>query len=229
MTADRSWTWRKILKIRISAQPYIKRIVGNGTDTNLWYDNRHLIGPLYLHYSQNVLKNLGCTAIDNVAKCIYGNDWSGLRVGERNAPARVLTQATPSDFKPLVCQEDQIKWGSNASGVFSVELATKNIYWAREKVKRAGLKDELNWLSSHWTSESFEDKLKRLAFAIMAYENWNAKIDVFKGKSVSAVGIIRAVVYSVKSSVMGWRNNKKTRESWELALEWSLPDTCSTD
>ncbi|KAL3522556.1 hypothetical protein ACH5RR_015390 [Cinchona calisaya] len=144
------------------------------------------------------------------AKCMYDNDSKWLKDRRRNAAVRHLMQANPSDFKALACQEDQVIWESNANGAFSVKLAMKIYSW----------EDDLNWLSSHWTFESFEDKLKRLEFVTMVYEIWKAmNDDIFKGKIVSAMGIIRAVVDFVKSSAMAWRNNKKTRKGWELALE----------
>lgn len=42
-----SWTIKKIFKLRTMVQPWIKCIVGNGSNTFLWWDNWHPVGPLF--------------------------------------------------------------------------------------------------------------------------------------------------------------------------------------
>ncbi|KAL3502317.1 hypothetical protein ACH5RR_036766 [Cinchona calisaya] len=45
------------MKLREIAKPFIIQQIGNGFQTNFWYDNWHPMGPLHQHFSENLLTN----------------------------------------------------------------------------------------------------------------------------------------------------------------------------
>lgn len=51
---SRTWSWRKILKLRDVYRPMLKHVVGNGRRIHLWYDNWYPDGTLLLKYMRVV-------------------------------------------------------------------------------------------------------------------------------------------------------------------------------
>ncbi|KAL3538512.1 hypothetical protein ACH5RR_001878 [Cinchona calisaya] len=86
--------------------------------------------------------------------------------------------------------------------------------------------DDLDWVCCHWNINSFEDQPKRLAFAVMIYETWNAgNSAIFQLNSVSDFGIVDAVVNSVKCTVVSWGKSQKQEPTGNL-LWRGLPQNC---
>ncbi|KAG5516677.1 hypothetical protein RHGRI_037426 [Rhododendron griersonianum] len=55
---DCSWTMRKLLKLRVQCQSFVKHSIGDGQGTFLYLDNWHPSGPLYKLLSDQGIANL---------------------------------------------------------------------------------------------------------------------------------------------------------------------------
>ena len=102
--------------------------IGDGNDTSFWHDQRHPAGPLYKHFSGNLLRSFGLPVHDPVAKCMQDADWRWrLCGGKSTAEVRLLKQLTPTEFRPFLELKDTIVWLSSKSGCFTVKSALQAI------------------------------------------------------------------------------------------------------
>ncbi|GFY93275.1 hypothetical protein Acr_08g0016710 [Actinidia rufa] len=107
----------------------IKHVVEDGNDTFLWLDNCHPIGPPYRHFSEEVVRVLGCSLQARVSSIICNDVWVWPR--QRNRVILRNMSRTPQDFKPIV--RDKVLW-TPADGRFSVKTAWKVIGHSNPKV-----------------------------------------------------------------------------------------------
>lgn len=114
-------------------------IVGNGENTNFWYDYWHPIGPLFQKFSENMLYAFRMTKLEKVAECIQEGNWPW-PTGRRNtAEIRQLKQNTPTSFLPKSDAADRVIWVGNNSGNFTLKDAMKMIYQDSPRVEWYGL------------------------------------------------------------------------------------------
>lgn len=72
------------------------------------------------------------------------------------------------------------------------------------------LEEEIIWMAKLWHQKSFEHKLIRLAFAVMAYQIWRARNElIFQNKKWDAVCMMRRVQEEVKAGCL--HDEKNTR------------------
>ncbi|KAL3538237.1 hypothetical protein ACH5RR_001603 [Cinchona calisaya] len=155
-----------------------------------------------------------------MAHIIQNADWKWPTGGRCTSEVRRMIVGTPITFKPPPHQDDYVRWIGNANGLFTVKEVMK-IMSRREssmaqvwnKVQALCLtfrgacswEEEITWISRHWTSNSFEDRLKRLALAAIVYEIWSARnASIFRHKPASAVGIVAAIAEMVRKVVTSW-------------------------
>ncbi|KAL3505500.1 hypothetical protein ACH5RR_035341 [Cinchona calisaya] len=89
------------------------------------------------------------------------------------------------------------------------------------------LDDEIKWLCRHWSSKNSGNQFKRLVLAATVYTIWRFRNEaIFKGRRITAVGVIAAVMYSVKYTVVSWGKIPRIRENLELVLDWEIQLHC---
>ncbi|KAK3221783.1 hypothetical protein Dsin_008808 [Dipteronia sinensis] len=71
-----SWNWRKLLHLRPLVHPLSQHFIGNGSSTFLWFDNRHLDGPLLLKWSTRDVYDSDLPIHTSVSSVIHGDSWS---------------------------------------------------------------------------------------------------------------------------------------------------------
>ena len=72
---DCSWTWRKLLRLRSSAQKGIKHVIGNGASTYLWLDDWHPLGPLIRLTTKEQIQTSGMNIDSKVSAVIDREEW----------------------------------------------------------------------------------------------------------------------------------------------------------
>ena len=127
------------MQIRDLAQPFIRHIMGNGTNTNFWFDTWHPLGPLYKQLIGNLLYSFACKPNASVSGIKVDGKWRWPVGRKETAELRRLKEAIPACFEPLVGFEDQIVWEKCLSGVFQTKTAMKLLSGARKKMTWAKL------------------------------------------------------------------------------------------
>lgn len=115
-----SWTIKKIFKLRAMVQPWIKCIVGNGSNTFLWWDNWHPVGPLFQKFGERLGDTLHRASSAKVSSVIAGNNWNW--PNGRSAIVRAIERDTPSSFLPNVLREDSVRWCLSPTGYSLLKL-----------------------------------------------------------------------------------------------------------
>ncbi|KAL3520557.1 hypothetical protein ACH5RR_018706 [Cinchona calisaya] len=135
---------------------------------------------------------------------------------------RSLMDSTPMKLSPIPGKDDVLKWEASNSSLFTVKSALKYIREHCQDLEEdtrfmldlgepATFQDDLDWICGHWNTNSFEDQLKRLAFAVMIYELWNARNSaIFQLMRVSDFEIVNVVANSVKCTMISWGKIPKT-------------------
>ncbi|KAI8534468.1 hypothetical protein RHMOL_Rhmol10G0092200 [Rhododendron molle] len=147
LPTDSSWTLRKIFGPRKEGQQFILFRIGNGSDTYLWLDNRHTLGPLiqkygdplFLKYGDQVVFNLGRSLHATVSSIIHNDSWRWPRC--RHPIIRKIIEHTDPNLTPHVDNEDSVVWTLTASGSFSVNSA-----WQALRSKSS----EVFWFNTVW-------------------------------------------------------------------------------
>ncbi|XP_057499378.1 uncharacterized protein LOC130783655 [Actinidia eriantha] len=200
-----SWTVRKLSRLQDIGHSLIKHVVEDGKDTFLWLDNCHPIDPPYRHFSEEVVRDLGCSLQARVSSIICNDDWVWPR--QRNRVILHNMSRTPQDFKPIV--RDKVLW-TPSDGIFSVKTAWKVIrhsnpkvpwcyvVWFRGYVSRWAFIDwfcccgrrpsewsiELDWVIHNLTSVDFENNLYKLVMSASVYHIWGERTArIFDNKS----------------------------------------------
>ena len=71
-----SWTFRRLLKYRILALPFLRINVGRGDDTFFWYDPWTSIGPLITFLGASAPTQLGILSDSMVSDYIVNGSWN---------------------------------------------------------------------------------------------------------------------------------------------------------
>jgi hypothetical protein len=70
-----SWSWKKILQLRVLAKNFIKFQVGDGHNIFVWYDNWHPLGCLYDKFGYRLLHDAGHFVGPKLSSIIRGGSW----------------------------------------------------------------------------------------------------------------------------------------------------------
>lgn len=107
---DRSgWGWTNILNIRDKLRPHLWCEVGNGLNTNAWYDTWHVAGPIGNFISPQEILDGGFSLNTTVNELITNKQWNW--PNEWNSKFPNLTTQLP----PLIIpnRRDAFKWKSS--------------------------------------------------------------------------------------------------------------------
>lgn len=100
-------------------------------------------------------------------------------------------------------------------GTSTYSLAVMSFYCVAESAKK-----KLTWLSFHWNSNSFVGCLKRLVFAVFAYQVHRVRnAAVFKQVLATAIGVLNANISYAQNAVLCSGKVPRNQENWHLALK----------
>ncbi|GJW47654.1 hypothetical protein Tco_0079300 [Tanacetum coccineum] len=71
-----SWSWRNILKLRPLIREFIWSVIGNGSNTSMWFDKWCINSPLCNNISARDIARAGFSLASKVRDCIQGGLWS---------------------------------------------------------------------------------------------------------------------------------------------------------
>lgn len=131
------WTWRKVLKLRSNFAPYIKTVVGDGRETNLFFDRWLEVGPIIdmIGADNNQWgKNI------RVADWRCNGEWSIPRTFKRRYP----DIAEGIQAVALTQQKDRVIWIPNMSKHYTIDSFHKQVRVIRPRV---------NWHRLVWTGK----------------------------------------------------------------------------
>ena len=115
---DASWSWRKILKIREKFRRQIKTIIGNGTQTFMWYDLWHPNGPLFPLYGNNIVYDSASSLKAKVSDFIHQMEWRW--------PSTVtweLNEVKNASLPAILEGNDYVVWLPSKKGTFTIASA----------------------------------------------------------------------------------------------------------
>ncbi|KAI8544609.1 hypothetical protein RHMOL_Rhmol08G0310000 [Rhododendron molle] len=118
---DCSWTFRKLLRLRTVAFPFITKIIGNGESTFLWLDNWHPLGSLFSKFGNGIVFNLGRSLDARVSSIIADGCWRWPRA--RNAIVQKIIRHTPDNLVPHPDREDTVLWNLTVTGEYTSKSA----------------------------------------------------------------------------------------------------------
>ncbi|GLT73885.1 hypothetical protein SLA2020_457150 [Shorea laevis] len=148
ISADASWGWRKILKLRHIAKGLIQHIPGDGTNIYIWHDYWHPSGPLIDAYGSNIVKDARIPFQAKLASVINGNFWQW---PPARSPQLVQIQMHLFDMFPKEGKKDTAIWRPSNSGNFKVGQTWN---WLRRKKTRK-VWHRLIWFSQAIPKHSF--------------------------------------------------------------------------
>lgn len=70
-----SWGWKQLLMIRDNIRSHVKKIVGNGKTTSMWYDNWSVMGPFNRIVHNKDLYEARMNLNDSVVDLINNEEW----------------------------------------------------------------------------------------------------------------------------------------------------------
>ena len=146
--SDCSWTWRKILKLRDIAQPFIKHSIGNGNNTFLWLDNWHPNGPLVAKYGSRVAYDAGLNINSKVSAVIRNGAWAWPFpcTWELREITYLLNQVQPHQSRP-----DRVEWTISTTKKYNAANAWQHI----RSQKEVAAWHKLTWFPKHIPKHSF--------------------------------------------------------------------------
>ncbi|KAJ0434648.1 putative RNA-directed DNA polymerase [Helianthus annuus] len=103
-----TWSWRKILQLRTIVREYIWTLVGDGTDTKIWFDKWHEVCPIISIVTPRLIANAGFNLNSKLADvCVNGvwrwpSDWFN----------RFPVLRTVHDFNLHPTRKDMVVWKS---------------------------------------------------------------------------------------------------------------------
>lgn len=83
---------------------------------------------------------------------------------------------------------------------------------------------ELDWWHQHGVSDSFATKIKRLALVATVWHERNRRI--FKPAVTNTEQLQTEISRAVQMVIVSWPEAPRTKENWQLVLEWGLSIDC---
>jgi ribonuclease HI len=146
-----SWTLRRILKLRSCASKFILNIIGNGENTNFWYDNWHPNGVLDIQFHDAIRIALGISKVAKVSSFIVNEEW--FLPTTRCLQIRAAWQQCQDLYRLPTSEEDCVVWTPNSRGNFSSKSA-----WEVLRFKYS----QCTWFKVAW----FSSAIPRHAFLL---------------------------------------------------------------
>nr|XP_043639249.1 uncharacterized protein LOC122610319 [Erigeron canadensis] len=117
-----SWSWRKLLQIRLVIRKHFWFVLGNGNSASAWYDNWADCCPILDHVTPRMIKNAGHSLESKVVDFVDNGVWKL----PANWDQLVLATAAPILVSNL---SDSLKWKSNSGSLeeFSVSIAWNDL------------------------------------------------------------------------------------------------------
>lgn len=122
---DRSWAWRKILSVRSIFQLLVECKIGNSSRTSIWFDSWHPMGPLYLNFSEALIRSFNCTKKDTVDMCIVNGNWNWPKGWRVTPEVMRLNASTLAHFIPKENKRDKVYWKPHKQGILTIKTAMK--------------------------------------------------------------------------------------------------------
>lgn len=104
---------------------FVQQAVGNGWNTSFCFDFLHPVGPLYSHFSTNLLTNFVCNFLDKVDRCVLNDNWTWPQGRKVTGEVKQRMQSIPTP-SVSTCQ-DHTRRIASASGVFNGHFCLKAI------------------------------------------------------------------------------------------------------
>lgn len=141
-----SWYWKSLLEFRGEFQNHLKKIIGNGRMTSIWFDWWLECGPLYRAYGACPWFAAELEEGDMVSCLIQNGQW----IASHNERQREIVQmAENRDINTEV--EDILLFGEDRRSLWSAKEVTKLL---KEPGRMQGCK-ELLWYKHHVPRFSF--------------------------------------------------------------------------
>lgn len=115
-----SWAWRGILRVSESMKGHIFHCIGNGKNTNVWFDPWLPKGPLVDQFGSSIIAQLGRGWNITVDKFIENNRRS---LWPATSPDLMLIWKEIENQSFCTDREDDIMWKPSASGLFTMKSA----------------------------------------------------------------------------------------------------------
>nr|KAJ0187106.1 hypothetical protein LSAT_V11C900454800 [Lactuca sativa] len=142
-----SWSWRNLMKIRPCVRDFFVNQLGNGKNTNMWFDNWHQLGPLGYVLSHREITNAGYNIRDTVSDVIGEGNWSW--------PAEWLEMIPQlGDFlmpRLIAEKKDEVHWRNHKGTIvpFAVNQVSSSLIYHESIVKWYHLVWFQNRIPSH--------------------------------------------------------------------------------
>lgn len=120
LQASGSWIWKRLLKLRPIARPFLDCHLGSGSTARFWHDNWTGLGPLIDLAGANGPRVSGIHRLATVAEAEANGSWHLPR--GRHSILLLLRAALPSQPGLVPACSDEFKWlntTNNSPGIFS--------------------------------------------------------------------------------------------------------------
>jgi hypothetical protein len=115
-----SWSWKKLLKLRSIAKPFIKHLVGDGSSIFLWFDNWHPVGCLFYVYGFRVMYDAGHSIGPMLSSIVKDGYWHW-----PNARSDALVDIQCTLPEVVLGDADKVIWDSKSDAFSSSETWEK--------------------------------------------------------------------------------------------------------
>ncbi|XP_048637065.1 uncharacterized protein LOC125609588 [Brassica napus] len=140
-----SWVWRKLLKLRDIAKPFLKKEIRSGKQTSFWYDQWSKHGNLKEKIGDRGVIDLGISENATVAEAL------GRRSRRRRHRLSILNEVEEelNALRSSACQEDDITLWRQADDNFATKFSSKRTW---EQIR--GNHHTCTWSKGVWFPQS---------------------------------------------------------------------------
>lgn len=154
------------MKLRGDTIQFIKYVVGNGRNVNIWYDNWHNLGPLKARFGARVIYDAASSNSATMSDYVGDHGW--------NKPMPISNELiqmldTWPQYQPRIDMDDRVEWVLNANKEYTVKSAWNairrvgtvatwhKVVWHRDAIPRCSF---IMWLVCRNRIRT-RDRLKR--------------------------------------------------------------------
>ena len=142
-----SWSWQKILQLRVRVRPFIRHRVCNGVGTFLWHDFWNPLGTILPLISEMILYDSAIHRNACVVSVMDGTRWIWPFIVSTDL---IALKNSCSDYPLDTSKEDVISWSQSSTGVFTVSSTWNSIRPHKPLVHNAAM-----WFSQAIKRKSF--------------------------------------------------------------------------
>ncbi|KAJ0909470.1 putative RNA-directed DNA polymerase [Helianthus annuus] len=155
-----TWSWRKMLNLRLTIRNHVWTVVGNGADTSAWFDKWDDVCPIHLIVTPRLIANAGFNMKTKVADvcCQEGWRWPSDWID------RFPVLANLSQISLVATKRDNLVW-KNRSGM-QVDFSTSAVW---DDIRNG--QDLVPWNNAIW----FPQAIPRHAFIMWLIVNKKLK------------------------------------------------------